>query len=88
MHVVPAARLRERLSMGQSRAPAQEASHLSQWAVGPWTAGPSTSQILPPIRWTSACPSVDKRATPAISLKVSESESNKLEHGGWDFPVE
>lgn len=56
--------------MGQSRAHAQGASHLSQWAAGPWTAAQSTCQIPPPTTWTSACPSVDKRATPAKSPRV------------------
>lgn len=73
--VVPAVRQRERLSKGQNRAPAQEASRLSQWAAGPWTVVQSTCQIPPHTTWISACLSVDKRETRAKLLKVSESES-------------
>lgn len=73
MSLVPVVRQREGLSRGQSRAPAQAASPLSQLAAGPWTAVLSTFQTPPPTTWMSACPSVDKRATPAKSLKVSES---------------
>lgn len=57
--------------MERSRAPAQEASRLSQWAAGPWTAVQSTCQIPPPTTWISVCPSADKRGTPDKSLKVS-----------------
>lgn len=69
--VFPEVRERERFRTGQSRAPVQEASRLSQWAVGQWTVAPSICQITPPTTWTSACPFADEKATPARSRKVS-----------------
>lgn len=71
MFVVPAVRQRERLNREQSRVPAQGASRLCRSAAGPWTAVQSTCQTPCPTAWMSACPSVDKRATPDKSLKVN-----------------